>query len=110
MSDYNLILLVKSDGKEKETLELVKKSLGSQSTIAEIAEWGVKELAYPIKKQTSAAYYSLALSLPSDKIQIIDQTMRVNDNVLRHLLLKKEGKKVEVVEKPKKTVKKVMKK
>ncbi len=49
--------------------------------------WGVRRLAYPIRKQTSAHYYSLHYTAPTSVNAKLDRTFHLDETVLRWLVL-----------------------
>ena len=50
--------------------------------------WGMKQLAYPIKKKTSGFYYSVEFNAPSDLIDKLELAFRRDENILRFLSVK----------------------
>lgn len=99
MRDYELVLLMRtSDGKEigkSVADELVKKAVGS-GKVEKVDEWGIKPLAYPIQKQTQAAYFSFLLALEPAGVLSLDKALAREELILRHLLIRKEGRKLTV--------------
>ncbi len=73
-------------------LALVKKH---KITIADQADWGKKELAYPIRFKGSnvreAFYTHLTLEADASKIQAFEKDLYLQQNVIRHLLVLAEG-------------------
>jgi len=55
--------------------------------IARIDKWGVKQLAYPIKKQESGFYTFIYFNGTSDVIPELDRVIKINDLVLRHMVV-----------------------
>lgn len=90
MRSYELVLVLKSDlteGDKKKILENVKSYL-TNLKISKQEEWGVKELSYEIKKQKEGLYIKLDLegeNIPLD----LEKKLITSDNILRHLLLRK---------------------
>lgn len=101
MRDYELVVLLATNGKtdSEHVLEEVKKLVAERGSVKRTQEWGVKPLAYPIAKQTQAAYVFLELSLSPHVVAELERTLKIHEGVLRHLLLRQEGKRAEVVEK-----------
>ncbi len=56
-----------------------------------IQEWGKKRLAYEIKKKKDGSYVVLNFQLDSLSTKKVDQTLRLNDNILRFLLVNKDN-------------------
>ena len=50
-------------------------------------EWGKRKLAYPINKQTFAIYYFYLVELDPKEVDELDQALRLNDEVLRHMVV-----------------------
>jgi small subunit ribosomal protein S6 len=48
--------------------------------------WGKRKLAYPIKKEEEGYYHVFLFSAPTDFIRNFDKDLRLNKNVLRHLI------------------------
>jgi small subunit ribosomal protein S6 len=64
---------------EKEKCEIVR-----------IDKWGVKKLAYPIKKQENGFYSIIYFNGTSAIIPELDRINKINDLVLRHMVVKSE--------------------
>jgi len=85
-----LILVPELGEKKKEVLAKVKKILeNTEGKVEKTDEWGKKTLAYPIKKMTEGDYYFWEVSLPEPAPAEIDKKMRLEDRVLRYLLVRK---------------------
>jgi small subunit ribosomal protein S6 len=77
--------------------------------------WGKKRLAYRIARQDFAIYVYFELELEPDKVQEIDRTILITEEVLRHILVvheenpprtdAKAGEKTEKIEKTEKAEK-----
>ena len=52
---------------------------------------GRKKLAYPIKKEISGYYYVMTVEADKESIHEFDRKVSINENVLRHLIIKVEG-------------------
>jgi small subunit ribosomal protein S6 len=50
--------------------------------------WGLRNLAYRIKKNRKGHYILLNLDAPSDAVQEMERTMRLNEDVLRYLTVR----------------------
>lgn len=82
--------------------EEIEAELGKLSTMIEknngkvldIDKWGVKRLAYQIKHQDSGNYVVIYFEGDFKIINEIDRLNKINDNILRHIIVKSyEGKK-----------------
>ena len=59
-------------------------------TIAKREYWGVRKLAYRIKKNRKAHYVLFNIDAPSDAVLELERNMRLNEDVLRYLTLRIE--------------------
>ena len=103
MNNYELMVIftpVLSDeefkAEQKKYATLVKDSGGS--IVAENA-WGLKSLAYPIRKKTTGLYWVLEYVTPSDFNERLKVQLLRDENVLRHLTTKLDKYAVEYNEK-----------
>ena len=69
--------------------ELVTKGGGR---IEGIQEWGKKRMAYKIKKKQDGHYVVLNFQLDSKQTKKFEQTLRLNDNLLRFMIINKDEK------------------
>lgn len=84
------------DEKVHQQLEELKKLIaGRQGKILNVDEWGRRRLAYPIRKRENGYYVVVNFSLENtEALPSLDRSLRLNDAVLRHLVIKvKPGKK-----------------
>ena len=59
-------------------------------TIAKREYWGVRKLAYRIKKNRKAHYLLFNINAPSDAVLEMERNMRLNEDILRYLTLRIE--------------------
>lgn len=52
--------------------------------------WGRRELAYPIEKQTNGDYHFMQFTADGDFVAKADRDLRLDDHVLRHLIVRDE--------------------
>ena len=68
--------------------ELVTKNGGH---VDGLQEWGKKRLAYKIKKKQEGHYFVLNFQLDSNQTKKVEQLLRLNDQLLRFLLVNKDA-------------------
>lgn len=95
MTKYEIMFIVKATLDET-ALNNITKEVQSlindgNSKVIEFKDMGRKKLAYPIKKEISGFYYLMNVEASNDVIQEFDRKLRINENILRHLILKKES-------------------
>jgi len=77
----------KREGIIKEIADIIAEKQGS---IEVIDEWGLKKLAYPIRKKEEGFYLVLRFTSSSDAILPIREILRINEDVLRFLVTKRK--------------------
>lgn len=92
MNNYYLTLVLKADmdeAKRKALLDLMtKKLLGSEGKIEKTDMWGNKELAYPIKRETKGYFAHFEIIADPKNAKDLDRTLKVEDDILRYLLMR----------------------
>ena len=95
MTKYEIMFIVKATMEEdaiKKTSEDVKKLINKKpSKVIEFKEMGRKKLAYPIKKEVSGYYFVMTVEADHETIAEFDRKVSINENILRHLIIKVEG-------------------
>ncbi len=95
MTKYEIMFIVKSTMEEdaiKKTSEDVQKLINIKpSKVIEFKEMGRKKLAYPINKEVSGYYFVMTVEATHDTIKEFDRKVSINENILRHLIIKLEG-------------------
>jgi len=93
MNSYYLTLVLKPDLEEKARKELLdsisKKFIGSNGKVTKENLWGVRDLAYPIKKQTSGYYAHFEIQADPKDAKGLDKSLKVEEDILRYLLVRK---------------------
>jgi small subunit ribosomal protein S6 len=92
MRNYQLVLVLKaslSEVQKKKLLETIKSWL-KDVKIAKEEEWGQKSLSYSIKRETSGFYLNLLLEAKDSFPLDFEKKLVAQDDVLRHLLLRKD--------------------
>ena len=96
MNKYEMMFIVKAtmDAEQvKATAENVKKNAESkESKVVEYKELGEKKLAYPIKKELNGYYFVMQLEASKEAVAELDRICRINQNVVRHLIVNLEEK------------------
>lgn len=94
MHKYEIMFIVKATMESadvKKTAETFKKLVSDlKGTVVEYKELGEKKLAYPIKKELNGYYFVMQVEADKDCVQEFDRKIRLDENVLRHLIIKQE--------------------
>ncbi len=86
---YETTFVVHPDLGEEDHQKIVQKALGaitqSGGEILQLQDWGVKKLAYKIKKQTRGHYIFVDYAAKPEAVREVERLLRIDDNVLRFL-------------------------
>lgn len=95
MTKYEIMFIVKATMEEdqiKKVADDLQKLINNKpSKVIEFKEMGRKKLAYPIKKEVSGYYYVMTVEADHETISEFDRKVLINENVLRHLIIKIES-------------------
>jgi small subunit ribosomal protein S6 len=90
MKNYEIMYILMpdldADGIKNENLALQKLITDNGGKITGVNEWGMRDLAYAIKKQVKGYYVVLELQAPAAAIEAFDKATRLNQKVLRFLV------------------------
>jgi len=64
---------------------------GKGGAISEVAPWGRRKLAYPIKRFVEGHYVLTRFKSDAKLIKELDASLRLSEEVLRHLIIKQEA-------------------
>lgn len=94
MNKYEIMFIVRPDMEEaeiKKTAEEMKKVLTDKGAKAlEEKQMGQRELAYEINKFKTGYYYLYVVEANADAVKEFDRVARINESLLRHLVVKVE--------------------
>ncbi|MBQ7304356.1 MAG: 30S ribosomal protein S6 [Alphaproteobacteria bacterium] len=92
MANYESVLIARQDlGASQvnalvENLSTVIKNEGGE--VVKIDNWGLKNLAYRIKKNRKGHYVLLNIAAPAKAIFEYERLMRLNEDVIRYMTIK----------------------
>ena len=91
MRRYENILIVAPDCTKEDEEDLFRRvqanieKLGAE--LLKVDDWGVRKLAYPIKKKDRGHYFFMLLSMDEATVATLDKFYRTVDLILRHLFV-----------------------
>lgn len=95
MNKYELALVVSAKLEDDARDAVVEKAKGYitryNGTITEVEEWGKKKLAYEIQKMYEGFYYFIQFEADANAPAEIERHVRIMDNVLRYLVIRKDA-------------------
>ena len=105
MNRYELTYIIDTALEEEARKELIEKlsALIAQNggEVEKVDEtWGKRRLAYPINDKPEGYYVLVTMQAPAELPKEIERNLRINDNVLRSLVIKVEEKKHSVKPRP----------
>lgn len=94
MKKYELALVVNAKIEDDARAAVVEKAkeyiTRAGGTVTEVEDWGKKKLAYEIQKMNEGFYYFIQFDAEADVPAEVEADVRIMDNVLRFLCVKKD--------------------
>jgi small subunit ribosomal protein S6 len=89
---YEHVFMARQDVSSQQVDALVEQFKGvieqNGGSIAKVENWGVKPLAYRIKKNRKAHYALMNIDAPPAAVSEMERQMRINEDVLRYLTIR----------------------
>jgi small subunit ribosomal protein S6 len=100
MRHYETTYILRPNLGEEKFTEIIERTnaivAGDNGSVIDIDRWGIKKLAYEIKKETQGYYICMNYAAPGSTIQEMERIFRIDDNVLRYLTIKLDkGKEID---------------
>ncbi|MFN2156434.1 MAG: 30S ribosomal protein S6 [Anaerolineae bacterium] len=100
MRQYELYLVIDAEVEEEEVNAIVERmtelvTAGDGETSGEVIKVearGKRRLAYPIRKKTEGQDIILYLHAPSQALASVERVLKLDERVLRHLLVRTDEK------------------
>ncbi|MGD8997972.1 MAG: 30S ribosomal protein S6 [Anaerolineae bacterium] len=94
MRSYEMVFIVhpdlegdESDGVINDIEDLISRNNGKMT---KVEPWGLRKLAYPIKKQQEGRYFLMEFDLEPQNITEMERVLRLMESVIRHLIVRLE--------------------
>jgi len=105
MNNYELTLILKPSFSDKERDLLIEKIekwvLESKGKIEKIDKMGKRVLSYQINKFLEGIYIFMVLNLAPKEVGQLDRKIKLDENIIRYLLVKKDKVVIKVEKKSK---------
>lgn len=92
MPFYETTFIVRQDVSsaqvESLTKEFAEVITSNKGEVKKTEQWGLRTLAYRIRKNKKGHYVMFNLDAPADAVAELERTMRLNEDVLRYLTIK----------------------
>ena len=95
MTNYEVLFIIDpalEDEKKEATIEAVKEIIASEGEVGNVDVWGMRKLAYPIKKKSEGYYVVIEFQGNPTLPKELDRRLRISDNVIRHLIDNRDEK------------------
>jgi small subunit ribosomal protein S6 len=76
------------DGVIHDVEDLIKRNNGK---VTKVEPWGLRRLAYPIKKQQEGRYLLTEFDVEPENIAEIERILKLTESVMRHLIVRLES-------------------
>ena len=94
MNKYESVLIARQDLGASQVNTLVdelKNVISAQGgEVVRVDNWGLKNLAYRIKKNRKGHYVLLNISAPAQAVAEYERVMRVNEDIIRYMTVRVE--------------------
>ena len=98
MRDYEVLYIVRADLDDEKVQDAVKRVNTLIERSGGAAErtnlWGKRKLAYEVKHQKEGAYVLQDFQLNPDRVPELESSLKITEEVLRHLIVRKPEKPV----------------
>ncbi|QQG44013.1 MAG: 30S ribosomal protein S6 [Candidatus Roizmanbacteria bacterium] len=84
MTKYEITFLLE---KEEQTQSINEIITSLKGTFIDEKKWGQRQLAYPIKKNNSAFYFTWVFEMDRKSLLELKKKLNFNENLIRYLLL-----------------------
>lgn len=88
--DYELGIVVNpdvGDERARATVERITQTVAANGgQVVRVNAWGRRRLSYPIQHHRDGMYFFFDLIMPPTSVVEIERTLRVNEDIIRHLL------------------------
>ncbi|MFN2190307.1 MAG: 30S ribosomal protein S6 [Candidatus Promineifilaceae bacterium] len=94
MRDYEVVIVLKPDIEDEARSELIEKLEAwmihdeNESDLLKSDHWGMRTLAYPIRKYEEGYYLFYDAKLDPSKINEMERNFTYQDEILRHLVVR----------------------
>ena len=91
LRDYEMVLIINPEIDEEgvnSTMESITQFItGKGGVVSEVAQWGKRRLAYPVKHFAEGNYVLTRFKVKPDFTKELKANLEISEQVLRHLLI-----------------------
>ena len=106
--DYELGFILNPEVSEEQTgaiLERIEKIVNNyDGQVVKVNQWGRRRLAYPIEHHRDGYYVFIDMILTPETVLELDRTLKVSEEVMRHMVKRRDPKAVQKEREERKSV------
>ncbi len=95
MLQYETVFIADSTYTDEEIDELIKGYdqivTSAKGKMLKVEKWGKRRLAYAIQRNEEGVYVLMTIECPPSLVKELDRRYRMNDRILRHLVVRVEN-------------------
>ena len=95
MNNYEAVFIFRAnldkDAQEKLIEEIKELIVKNKGEVEQVQSWGKRKFTFLIKKQSEGTYYLVLFKLASAAVKKIESIFKLNDSILRVLIIRKES-------------------
>lgn len=91
MREYETMFIVKPQLTPEEAenvLQEISKVIQAKGEVTKVDKWGKRKFAYEIEHLNEGYYFVVSFKVPGDYVGEVDRRLRLNDSVLRHIIVR----------------------
>jgi small subunit ribosomal protein S6 len=95
MTKYEVMFImdpILDDERKAAVIEDVKNIIVADGSVGKVDIWGMRKLAYPIRKKNEGYYVVIEFEAGSELPKELDRKLKIFDDIMRHLIINKEEK------------------
>jgi small subunit ribosomal protein S6 len=92
MNRYETLILLSPELEAESRQEVLDALTGvvtrENGKVLEVDEWGMRDLAYPVRKQVRGYYVRLEYAAPGQVVSELERNIRITDGIFKFLTVK----------------------
>ena len=96
MNNYEAVFIFRAnldnDAQEKLVNEIKEVITKHKGAVEQVQSWGKRKFTFLIKKQSEGTYYLVLFKMMPTVVKKIENIFKLNDSILRALIIKRESK------------------
>jgi len=95
MRNYEIMYIIRPTLQEEGRKALIESFsnvfTNMESEVAEVKEWGMRELAYPIEDHTKGYYVVMNVNSTNEARTEFERLVRINEEIIRSIVVRKDA-------------------